>query len=96
MIIFSIFLKNHIKYLNQILNLLKTNEIILSLTKCHFIYSNIIAFNHHIFKLKFNTMKKKSENDSKNNLFKKFARIKNRFKFFRILSKIRKKLYNHY
>ena len=41
------------------MNLLETSEITLLLIKCHFVYSNITALDHHIFKLRFNTMKKK-------------------------------------
>ena len=53
------FLENHIKHFNQILNLLKINKITLLFIKCHFAYLSIIVFNYYIFKLNLNIIKEK-------------------------------------
>ena len=53
------FFENYIEYFNQILNLLKINEITLLFIKCHFIYSSIIVFDYYVFKLNLNIIKKK-------------------------------------
>ena len=58
-IIFSTSLKDHIQHFDQILNLLKISEIILSLVKCHFAYLNIIVYYYYVFKLNLSIMKKK-------------------------------------
>jgi hypothetical protein len=78
-IIFFTILENHLKYLNEILVLLKKSDVILSLSKSHFDYSSIKILKHHVNRLKISIMKKK------------IAIIKN-LKFFVTLKNLKKEL----
>ena len=78
-------LNQHIQHLNQILILLKNNEIILTFSKCHFVYFNIKILKHHVFRFDLN-ITKKNKRHSSNEIFRQFEKIKNEFRIFWLLS----------
>ena len=69
------------------LNLLEINEITLLLIKCYFVYSSIIALDHYIFKLKFNTIKKKVKTIRKITFLKNLRELKINLSFFEYYQK---------
>ena len=81
-IIYFLSLKQHIHHIDRVFSLLKNNDIIFSLIKCYFAYSSIKVLNHYVFRLNFNTAKKKITT-IKNMIFLKNLRdLKVNLKFF--------------
>ena len=60
-IIFSASLEDHVKHLDQVLDLLEKSGVTLSLSKCHFAYPSITALGHHVSRLGLSTMEEKVE-----------------------------------
>ena len=58
-IIFSASLDEHVKHLDQVLELLEKSGVTLSLSKCHFAYPSITALGHHVSRLGLSTMEEK-------------------------------------
>ena len=67
---------DHLTHLDEILDLLKNFDVTLFLAKCHFAYSSIKAFEHHVSRLDLSILKKKTE-------------IIRKLKFFEILKKLK-------
>ena len=80
-IIYFSSLKQHIHHINRVF-FLKNSNVIFSLVKCHFAYSNIKVLNYYVSRLNFNTTKKKITT-IKNIIFSKNLRdLKMNLKFF--------------
>ena len=60
-IVYSQFLNQYIQHLDQILILLKNSDVILALSKCHFVYSSIVVLDHHVSRLELSIVEKKIE-----------------------------------
>ena len=58
-IIFSASLDEHVKHLDQVLELLERSGVTLALSKCHFAYPSITALGHHVSRLGVSTMEEK-------------------------------------
>ena len=58
-IIYSVFLNQHVQHFDQVLILLKNNDVILALFKYHFVDFNIKILEHHVSRLELSTTKKK-------------------------------------
>ena len=81
-IIFSRNKKNHLKHVDEILNLLKKSSVILTLKKCHFAYLNIQALGHHVSKLELNIIEKKIQTIRDFQFFKILKKLKTNLGFF--------------
>lgn len=82
MIIFLILLDNHVKYLDQVLELLEKSEIILSLSKYYFVYPSITALEHYILRLRLSIIKEKVDVVRKIQFPKNLRELKTELGFF--------------
>ena len=64
------------------LTILENSEVILTLFKCHFVYFDIKVLNHHVLRLKLNTMKKKIKIIKKMKFFRNLRELKVELNFF--------------
>ena len=60
-IIYSSWLDDHIRHIDDVLRLLKDSEVTLALSKCHFAYPSIQALGHYVFQLGLSTTEEKVE-----------------------------------
>ena len=81
-IIYFVFLNQHVQHLDQILILLKNNDVILTLFKCHFVYFNIKTLKHHVFRFELNTTRKKMNIIRRMKFFVNLKKLKIKLKFF--------------
>ena len=81
-IIYSQSLNQHIQHLDQILILLKNNDVILALFKCHFVYSSIVVLDHHVSRLELSIVEKKIEVIRKMSFSRNFKEFEMRLRFF--------------
>ena len=59
----------HLTHFEKILSLLQKSNVILTLKKCYFVYSNIKVLKHHVSKFELNILKKKKSKRFKNFIF---------------------------
>ena len=64
------------------LTILEDSEMILTLFKCHFAYFSIKVLNHHVSRLRLNTMKKKIEIIRKMKFLRNLRKLKIKLSFF--------------
>ena len=81
-IVYSQSLNQYIQHLDQILTLLKNNDVILALSKCHFVYSSIVALDHHVSRLELNIVEKKIEIIRKISFSRNLKELEMRLRFF--------------
>ena len=81
-IIYSKNTDEHFFHVNEVLNLLKQFDVTLTFKKCHFEYFSIKALNHHVFRLKLNTLEKKTDVIKKLRFSKILKELKTAVDFF--------------
>ena len=86
-IIYSQTLKQHISHLDQVLIMLENNEVTLTFFKCHFVYFNIKALNHHVSRFKLSILSEKIKVIRKMKFSRNLRKLKielNFFEYYRI------------
>ena len=81
-IIYFVFLNQHVQHFDQVLILLKNNDVILTLFKCHFVYFNIKVLKHHVFRFELNTTKEKMNFIRRMKFFVNLKELKIKLKIF--------------
>ena len=81
-IIYSRDFEIHLHHFDKVFKLLTKSEMTLILKKCHFVYFNIQILKHHVSKLNFNILKKKTEAIRNFRFFRTFRELKTILKFF--------------
>ena len=81
-IIYFVFLNQHVQHFDQVLILLKNNDVILTLFRCHFVYFSIKTLKHHIFRFELSTTKKKMNVIRRMKFFVNLKELEIELKFF--------------